>query len=672
MGKYRGKLRWITDKDLGALWKNNVLKSPEILELYRQARGFEPDPRTKVEAVEEILTANNISEMTEDILVSGKTTSFQQLVDSSGIDKLAQEEIYREFLLGCYPSLFMSLRAFTKFIMHLGWSKEQAPFLFRSADLNNRYGLSFRDFLYFLAAIDPNTSHGGAAAELRCRFYDRDVDGLLKYDELKNLLTDLRQSKNQPLDLQSIAKDMQDTYKSMGIVDNRTINVNDFLRAVCDLKIRGTSQIFRSPIGVIKYLREISEKAATTVTKTAVGNYRFSESPSRMITAGLKSVDYEIAVHTIKIRRSGHAINVDEIREIQGAISATTLKQPLNEHSKRQSLDVFSQRSLSNELLKGVRYLTTINNVNEATTAYSWGQLDPTHFARNLIQICGQLKEIFWNEPRLLEISSPVYIMGDLHGNVADLLYFEKVLWHMGPGLSPGNLLFLGDYVDRGLYSIEVIAYLFSYKIQNPHKVSLLRGNHEIREVQKLFTFFRECCLKFGEKLGNAVWGAINGAFDAMPLAAVVDGKIFCCHGGVPPPWLCPLVSAINDIPAILSDPDTQSPLAWELMWNDPVRLDAVTDKLAMELLANEGFAINSRRGTAHVFSVEALERFLKTNQLTHLIRAHQMVLAGFQVQQKGKLLTVFSSSKYAGGQNDAACIMADQGKLRILRLETE
>lgn len=82
------------------------------------------------------------------------------------------------------------------------------------------------------------------------------------------------------------------------------------------------------------------------------------------------------------------------------------------------------------------------------------------------------------------------HILGDLHGNVFDLLHFEGTLWHLGANLCPCELLFLGDYVDRGPFSIEVIAYLFAYKIQNPHKVHLLRGNHEIRDVQKMFTFY--------------------------------------------------------------------------------------------------------------------------------------------------------------------------------------
>nr|CAH7728330.1 unnamed protein product [Callosobruchus chinensis] len=479
-----------------------------------------------------------------------------------------------------------------------------------------------------------------------------------------------------PADAPNVAKETSETYKAMGFVDGANINVMDFLKAICDLKIRGTSMIFRSSLGIIKYLKDISDKAGVRTAMTSAMSAPVATTMQnlrgKMTTPPMKNVDYEVAVHTLRIQRSGNAINIEEMKTLQEAISITTLKQPYNEQNRRISMDLFSQRSVSNELLKGLRYLTTINKIKDPKANYIWGQLDPANYARNLINVCNQVKEVFRNEPRLLELNSPCYIMGDLHGNVADLLHFERTLWHIGPGLCPSNLLFLGDYVDRGAYSIEVISYLFSYKLQSPRKMNLVRGNHEIRDVQKMFTFYKECLLKLGDKLGNEVWNAINNAFDVMPVAAVVDGKLFCCHGGVPPPWLCPVIAAINDVPVPLNQPDLQSSLAWELMWNDPVRPKAVDDKLAMELLANEGFAVNVRRGTAHIFSVDALERFLKANQLTHIVRAHEVAQAGFQLLQKGKLLTVFSSSKYCGGNNDAACVMADQGKLRILRLETE
>ena len=108
--------------------------------------------------------------------------------------------------------------------------------------------------------------------------------------------------------------------------------------------------------------------------------------------------------------------------------------------------------------------------------------------------------------------------------------------------LTAGNFLFLGDYVDRGMSCLEVIAYLMAMKLQLPHKVYLLRGNHETRDVNGweehygARSFIYQCRERFGEEVGYKVWESTNQTFDRLPLAAVVDQDIFCVHGGIPRP----------------------------------------------------------------------------------------------------------------------------------------
>lgn len=100
------------------------------------------------------------------------------------------------------------------------------------------------------------------------------------------------------------------------------------------------------------------------------------------------------------------------------------------------------------------------------------------------------LGHILAAEPRLLRLKSPAYVFGDFHGNMPDLLAFARTMWPLGIHLTPGTFLFLGDYVDRGMFGIEVLCYLFAQKIMFPDKVFLLRGNHEVKVVNVLFFQF--------------------------------------------------------------------------------------------------------------------------------------------------------------------------------------
>jgi hypothetical protein len=168
--------------------------------------------------------------------------------------------------------------------------------------------------------------------------------------------------------------------------------------------------------------------------------------------------------------------------------------------------------------------------------------LQSEQFGLDLLQVCGEVSTLLEQQPRCLFLQSPVYVFGDIHGNLEDLHFFADNIWKMGMDLTAGKFLFLGDYVDRGMNCLECVAYLFGLKILYPHKIDLLRGNHETRDVngwedhygEKSFLF--QCKQRFGEAFGEQIWEECNSTFDRLPLAAVIDHEIFCIHGGLPRP----------------------------------------------------------------------------------------------------------------------------------------
>ena len=201
-----------------------------------------------------------------------------------------------------------------------------------------------------------------------------------------------------------------------------------------------------------------------------------------------------------------------------------------------------------------------------------------------LLSILENVKNIFMEEPRMLEVPAPCYVFGDIHGNFQDLIYFmSNLVPFKHVKYSSHNYLFLGDYVDRGAFDVECFAYLMALKIQAPQKVFLIRGNHEDRRQNAKLeeSFFKHCCTLFGDEGGHEVWEKANDVFDVMPVCAVVDSKLFASHGGVPRVPIdeatgvqMKIKDAAKKIPVCLktvaNSPDPYLQLACDLLWADP------------------------------------------------------------------------------------------------------
>eukprot|EP01064_Diplonema_japonicum_P002227 TRINITY_DN1141_c2_g4_i1.p1 TRINITY_DN1141_c2_g4~~TRINITY_DN1141_c2_g4_i1.p1 ORF type:complete len:520 (+),score=59.27 TRINITY_DN1141_c2_g4_i1:73-1632(+) len=289
------------------------------------------------------------------------------------------------------------------------------------------------------------------------------------------------------------------------------------------------------------------------------------------------------------------------------------------------------------------------------------------------LAIIESVKQIFLNEPKLLDIHAPSYVFGDIHGNFQDLLYFmSNLIPFKHIKYSSHNYLFLGDYVDRGRHDVECLAYLFALKVQAPHKIFLCRGNHEDRKQNcKLEeSFLKHCTALFGKTDGHEVWVKCNEVFDVMPLCAVVGEKLFACHGGVPRmpcddqgkqlpirPFMAKMPKKID---TICDSEDVYQQMACDLLWADPAQDRDV-----------EGFECNEARGCSTVFGQAAVEEFLDANGFECLFRAHQCFSFGVNISKCAKVITLFTSSNYCDNNSCAGCALVT-GDHKILLLMKE
>ncbi|UZJ57311.1 hypothetical protein CBS101457_006631 [Exobasidium rhododendri] len=308
---------------------------------------------------------------------------------------------------------------------------------------------------------------------------------------------------------------------------------------------------------------------------------------------------------------------------------------------------------------------------SKPTEEQFWSRQDPSkpdiaflknHFYREgrltdeqALHIIRTTTEILRNEPNLLEVDAPITVCGDIHGQYFDLMK----LFEVGGNPAETRYLFLGDYVDRGYFSIECVLYLWALKIWYPDTLFLLRGNHECRHLTDYFTFKLECKHKYSEQ----IYEECMESFCTLPLAAIMNKQFLCIHGG-----LSPELQTLDDLRSVnrFREPPTHG-LMCDLLWADPLE-DFGSEK------TNESFIHNHVRGCSFFFTYQAACQFLERNNLLSIIRAHEAQDAGYRMYRKTKttgfpsVMTIFSAPNYLDVYNNKAAVLKYENNVMNIR----
>ncbi|KAI1280307.1 Serine/threonine-protein phosphatase PP1 isozyme 3 [Halotydeus destructor] len=606
--------------------------------------------------------------------------------------------VLNEFLGHCYPSFKMTFPSFVAYLEKNGVAGDYQC-LFRTFMLDNKGYLLFNEFLLGLIAIDLNTG-SGASAMLRCNYvfnyYDQNHDGLLEYADILRMTTDIMKNsvnQGQPEmtgeQIEAEAKQRWETLHSPELMAafnlksaNEAIPLSLFSDTVTKLVFRGTSTLVRSNVSLKQILeRRTAESAQSAANAHPSG---IAKRKYKGVCPGCRVKKYSLATHSLKLNFQGLIVNPILLKDSEGRDLTFPLpySNPRTEQMDAYSIETIFANTEPNYALYTLRQLDSVifrrgtgvaqvkpddPNLKRLQTG-EW--MDSTMIERVIPELCRKAEELLSREPRVVKVSSPCYVLGDIHGNFSDLMTYERILWRKGPWAMAENFLFLGDYVDRGDWGVECVCYLLACKLLAPDKFFLCRGNHEIREIQQMFTFETECKKKYGDQLGSQIWEMFNRVFDRMPICGVIDDSIYCAHGGIP--FSDMRIDSLMKIPTPLARPEQESPSAWQIMWNDPMNKDEF-DKLNT-FQRNEsirGFVPNDKRGTGFYYTEEAVDNFLQINGLSHIIRGHEVITPGYKFQMNGKVITIFSCSGYCGLSNQSAAVFVDNETMRIVRLDT-
>jgi len=298
---------------------------------------------------------------------------------------------------------------------------------------------------------------------------------------------------------------------------------------------------------------------------------------------------------------------------------------------------------------------------------------DPNRFllhAGEVAQLCDKVLEILKSQEMVLKLRAPIKVYGDIHGQFLDLMRlfarYKAPTDGEGGDIDSMDYLFLGDFVDRGSFSLETVCLLFALKVKYPTQIHLIRGNHEDPTINAIYGFRDECRRRLKEETEDpeSCWNKFNRAFEWLPVGALVENKILCLHGGIGGSIGVIKEMEVMERPLHVAQiPQTPyEQRITDMLWSDPSDNDSVQGVTCNETRDPDG------TGRLVKFGPDRVEEFLQANSpLSMIIRAHECVMDGFERFANGKLITVFSATDYCGHHKNAGALLFIRRDLTVV-----
>lgn len=543
-----------------------------------------------------------------------------------------------------------------------------------------------------LAKNDPKTSIGQLRLQFIFLYYDTDRNGLLNLNELKRMIIHISSIRSLARKTATLSDSKAREYAIHLIAHyDGVFGFNAFYNSVKSNILRGTGWLLRTRLDLVDFINDnVSNdnclipnisKNESHITSFSSKNYThdiYTQSFSRRIPSKefarqkLDSVFLERGVNS----GLSHDFFEDDKIQRETKLNSMGILDIFPNNFQNRVFDSLEQRVISYYM----NILTSFeNNIDLEEKMYINNVLNHSE----IMNLCDRVVKIIRNENSLVKINggNSVRIFGGIHGQLIDLLHiFEHFSWphfHRGDILSM-KYIFLGDYVDGGKFSLEVISVLFSLKIMFPDKIFLLRGNHEDTSVNSISGFRFECRQKF-EVNGDAIWERMNDAFEFLSISALFENKVLCIHSGIGKSIRS--IEHLSNIPKpihinseeLLKKSEYYSSRlpeidrrVFECLWSDiseQVHIDDPINSHIDETDVEHSREVHVLERDIYSYDSYDIEEFMNKNSIKLIIKTSDDCRMGYKYSANGRVVSLISTTNfYNCARNDAAVLVITQG----------